>query len=163
MTYIVYIYRKRAIAECCMILCIYICKCIHENIILSVTIVICSMPKRSQKPPARQANDGDNFRGEPSIGWTLAAFSATMPEQQRQFLEPLNLSRLRLPQLNSTSGTSTGTELHHAQVQSLALPVGVLLPLKLKEKSGNMNLRTCSIYSFPEKLKHTLSDPVLIL
>ena len=163
MTYIIYIYRKRGIAECCIILCIYICKCIHENRILSVTIVICSMPKRSQKPRAQHANDGDNFRGEPSIGKTLAAFTATMPEQQRQFLEPLNLPRLRLPQLNSTSGTSTGTELHHAQVQSLALTVGVLLPLKLKEKSGNMNLRTCSIYSIPVKLKPTLSNPMPIL
>ena len=32
------------------------------------------------------------------------------------------------------SGTSTGTEMHHTQVQSLSLPIGVLLPLKLKEK-----------------------------
>ena len=159
---------------------------------LSLTIVICSMPKARSKrvtpqaepndPPApspkcswrqlaRYAHGGEDAGDKPSIGSTLAAFTASMLEQQKQFLDTLSgelqpggmeqpsasctttttdadvsgqcVTPTRAMKPASTSsaithqlpGTNTGTELHHAQVQSLGLPVRVLLPLKLKEKN----------------------------
>ena len=125
-------------------------------------------PKRSRRQPARYAHEGEDAGDEPSIGSTLAAFTATMLEQQKQFLDALSgklqPGGVEQPSASCTTtdadvsgqcvtptgatkpaytssatphpvpGTSTGNELHHAQVQSLGLPVGVLLPLKLKEK-----------------------------
>ena len=195
---------------------IYKCKYIQKKGILSLTIVSCSMPearlrrvtpqaepndppvprpKCSRRQPARYVHEGEDPGDDPSIGSTLAAFTATMLEQQKQFLDALS-GRLQpggmeQPSASCTTttndadvsgqcvtptgatkpastssaatthqlpGTSTGTELHHAQVQSLGLPVGVLLLLKLKEKSGSMNLWTCLTSCTRVKLKLTMSS-----
>ena len=110
---------------------IYVCNCIHKNIILSGTIVICSMaksqskrvtpkakpddppaprPNSSWKPPARYVNDDDSSRDEPSIGSTLAAFTATMLEQQRQFLDTLSRKLSEQPTASCSAAAKISDE-----------------------------------------------------
>ena len=110
---------------------IYACKCIHKNIILSGTIVICSMakaqskrvtpkakpddppaprPNSSWQPPARYVNDDDSSRDEPSICSTLAAFTATMLEQQRQFLDTLSRKLSEQPTASCSAAAKMSDE-----------------------------------------------------
>ena len=72
---------------------------------------------------------------QPTASCSIAAKDADEPGQSvtpTGATKPASTSSATTTQRRS--GTSTGNELHHAQVQSLGLPVGVLLPLKLKEK-----------------------------